>query len=272
VRQLFFGRYGRRSFRRLQSPEVETVVITASAGSFPGLVPALRTLQVHVEEFPLIDFKALDNLTQLDSALDRMSSYQAVAFTSPRAARAVAERMARRGGSRERSESRPAVWVGGAATAAALGDVLGRVNSPSDQMSSAAGAAAALAQAMLSEGVRGPVLFMAGQNHREELPARLRGEGIQVEEVVCYSSVVATEPVARDVASRATVLVVASPSVAHLLVRACPTDPRPDLVAAGPTTAASAAASGWIPAAVAAQPTTDAVTAAVRSVLARRTE
>jgi uroporphyrinogen-III synthase len=272
VRQQFFGRFGRRSFRLLQSPEVETVVVTASAGSFPGLVPALRTLQVHVEECPLIDFRAPDNLTQLDSALDRMSAYQAVAFTSPRAARAVAERMARRGVSRERTESRPAVWVGGAATAAALGDVLGPVRSPANHESSAAGAASALAQAMLSEGVSGPVLFMAGQNHREELPARLRGEGIHVEEVVCYSSVVATEPVARDVASRATVLVVASPSVAHLLVRACPTDPRPALVAAGPTTAASAAASGWIPAAVAAQPTTGAVTAAVRSVLARRTE
>ena len=246
-------------------------MVTASAGSFPGLVPALRMLQVCVEEFPLIDFKPPKNWTQLDSALDRMSYYEAIAFTSPRAARAVLARMGPGGISRERTESGPAVWVGGAATAAALGDVLGPVNSPSDEESSAAGAASALAQAMLRAGVKGPVLFMAGQNHREELPARLRREGIQVEEVVCYDSVLATDPVARDVARRATVLVVASPSVAHLLVRACPTGPRPYLVAAGPTTAASAAAAGWLPAAVAARPTTDAVTAAVRSVLTQRT-
>jgi uroporphyrinogen-III synthase len=269
---MFSGRFAPPSFRSSPSPEVETIVVTASVATFPGLVPALRTPTVKVEQYPLIDFKEPSDWAQLDGALENMRSYDAVAFTSPRAARAVAERMARRGVAGEKRENSPGVWASGAATAAALGDVLGPVISPPESGSAAVGAGSALGQAMIEAGVRGRVLFMVGVHHRNELPARLQSEGIQVDEVICYEAVLATEPVALAVARRATVLVVASPSVAQLLVRACPSHLRPDLVAAGPTTAASAAADGWVPAAVAAQPTTEAVTAAVRTVLARRSQ
>ena len=68
-----------------------------------------------------------------------------------------------------------------------------------------------------------------------------------MDEVVCYRSVLASESAAHAAAARGTVLVVASPTVADLLVRACPPDARPDLLAVGPTTAASARASGWSP-------------------------
>jgi len=84
---------------------------------------------------------------------------------------------------------------------------------------------------------------------------------------VCYRSVLAGETEARGAAERAQVVIVASPSVADLLARACPPGLRPALVAVGPTTAAAAQASGWPPTRVAARPTSEALAAAVRAVV-----
>ena len=123
---------------------------------------------------------------------------------------------------------------------------------------------------MIGDGVAGPVLFLCGETRREELGDALRRRGIRVDEVVCYRSVLAGEPAARAAATRGTVLVVASPSVAALLVRACSDGTRPDLVAVGPTTASFARGMGWSPAAVASEPTTDAVAAAIRDVFSQR--
>ena len=248
---------------------VETVVVTASVGTFPGLVEALRTLPVLVEEHPLMNFAPPADWAPLDSALDRLDSYGAVACTSPRAAAAVVDRMAGRR-KRLQRQNTPAVWAGGAATGAALGDALGPVRTPSEADTATLGAAEALARAMLDARVSGPVLFPCGDTRRDELPDRLRSHGMRVDEVVCYRSVLASEAAAHAAATRGTVLVVASPTVADLLIRACPPGARPDLLAVGPTTAASARASGWLPAAVASKPTVEALAAAVRNVLARR--
>lgn len=248
---------------------VETVVVTASAGTFPGLVEALRAIPVLVEEHPLMNFAPPGDWTPLDSALDRWDSFGAVAFSSPRAAAAVVDRMAGRR-TRLQGQNIPVVWAGGQATAAALGDALGRVRTPSEADAETLGAAESLARAMLDAPVRGPVLFPCGDRRRDELPERLRSHGIAVDEVVCYRSVLASESAAHAAAARGTLLVVASPTVADLLVRACPPGARPDLLAVGPTTAASARASGWSPAAVASKPSAEALAAAVRNVLARR--
>ncbi len=246
---------------------LETVVVTASTGAFPGLKEALQAIPVLVEEHPLMTFAPPADWALLDSALDRWDSYAAVAFTSPRAAAAVLERLA---GRRPRDQNRPTVWAGGAATRAALGATLGQVLTPSEADSETLGVAEALARAMLDAGVGGPVLFPCGDYRRDELPERLRSRGLTVEEAVCYRSVLASESVAHAAAALGTMLVVASPTVASLLVRACPADARPDLLAVGPTTAASARASGWPPAAVASSPSAGALAAAVRDVLARR--
>jgi uroporphyrinogen-III synthase len=250
---------------------LETVVVTASAGAFPGLVEALRALPVLVEEHPLMNFAPPADWAPLDSALDRLDSYGAAAFTSPRAAAAVVDRLAVRRTRRLRGQNAPTVWAGGPATCAALGDALGQVRTPSEAHAAALGAAEAVARAMIDARVTGPVLFPCGDNRRDELPERLRSHGIMVDEIVCYRSVLASESAAHAAAARGTVLVVASPTVADLLVRACPPNARPDLLAVGPTTAASARASGWSPAAVASKPSVEALAAAVRNVLARRT-
>lgn len=248
---------------------METVVVTASAGTFPGLVDALKAIPVAVEERSLLDFTSPADWKPLDVALDRFAKYGAVAFTSPRAARAVVERIEFRGRRPERGTT-ATVWAGGPATAAALADKLDPVRTPRVDEAARLGAAGALARAMVDAGVLGPVLFPCGQLRREELPERLRSAGVEVEEVECYRSVLASEPEARMVAARGTVLVVTSPSVAVLLARACPPDARPDLLAVGPTTAAAARESGWLPTAVAAQPSAEALAAAVRALVMRR--
>jgi uroporphyrinogen-III synthase len=244
----------------------DAVVVTAAEGSFPGLIPALRAIPALVEEYPLIAFEPPLDWGPVDKAISDLGRFDAVAVTSPRAAAAFSRRAAR-GAPNADAAGIPPVWVAGPGTAAALGDALAAVRVPSEQSVGELGAAAALARAMLAAGVRGPVLFPCGDLRRDELPARLRADGVEVEEAVCYRSVLAGEFAARQAAERARVLVVASPSVAGLLARACPEGERPRLLAVGPTTAATARASGWPPTAVASNPTVDALVAGVRELL-----
>lgn len=243
------------------------VVLTASDGSFPGLAQALRELDVPVEERPLLTFSAPLDWSPVDAAIDDAGRYEVVALTAPRAATALAARVDARGVSL-RAAGRPALWVAGPATAAALGSRLDNVRLPDAAELGRHGAAEALVRAMRREGVEGPVLFPCGDHRRDELPARLRSQGIAVDEVVCYRSVLAGADQARAAAERAEILVVASPSVAGLLARSCSAGLRPRLLAVGPTTAEAARASGWPAAAVAARPATEALVASLRSLLA----
>jgi uroporphyrinogen-III synthase len=249
---------------------LETVVITASAGAFPGLSEALSSLPVTVEEQPLVQFRPPVAWTELDAALSGLSNYGALAFTSPRAAGAVLARIRDTTTILPTASMRPVIWASGPATAAVLEGVLAPVLIPSSQEVGRHGAGAALARAMIAAGVAGPVLYPCGEVRREELPVELRSRGLRVDEVVCYRSVLADESLARAAAARATVIVVASPRVAQLLARACHETDRPDLLAVGPTTAAAAQASGWMPGAVADEPSMDAIAGAVRTLLVSR--
>jgi uroporphyrinogen-III synthase len=239
------------------------VVLTAAAGSFPGLAEALRSLSAEVIEIPLLTFAAPADWAGVDRAIRELGRYAAVAFTSPRAAAAFGGRWEQVG-----RDSLPPVWAAGRRTAAALRPRVSVLRTASEDEVGQVGAAAAMAAAMLREGVAGPVLFPCGEIRRDELPTRLRHEGIEVDEVVCYRSIVAGEEAAREAVRRAGILIVASPSVAELLARASAPTPRPPLLAVGPTTAAAARAAGWPPAAVAEHPDVDALVAAVRSLLA----
>jgi len=242
-----------------------TVVLTASAGAFPGLVEALRAIPVVVEDVPLLTFAPPLDWAPVDAAVRNLDRYAAIALTSPRSARAFAERLLSLGMT---VPPGTAVWAAGAGTAQALGGATGSVRQPDDDAVADRGAAAALADALVGSGLERPVLFPCGDIRRDELPVRLRDEGVTVDEVVCYRSVLAGETEARGAAERAQVVIVASPSVADLLARACPPGLRPALVAVGPTTAAAAQASGWPPTRVAARPTSEALAAAVRAVVA----
>jgi uroporphyrinogen-III synthase len=241
------------------------VVLTAATGSFPGLAEALRSLPADVLEIPLLTFAPPLDWNEVDRAIGELPRYQAVAFTSPRAVAAF--------GARWEETSRgalPPVWAGGRGTASALAALVSTVRIAPEEEIGRLGAAAALAAAMLREGTTGPVLFPCGEVRRDELPTRLRQEGIEVDEVVCYRSIIAGDEAARDAVRRAEILLVASPMVAELLARVSATTPRPLLLAVGPTTAAAARAAGWAPAVVAARPEVEALVAGVSSLLAQR--
>jgi len=244
-----------------------TVVVTASAGAFPGLLDALQAIPAAVEHTPLMSFAPPLDWAPVDGAIRGMTRYRAIAFTSPRSAHAFTDRLRAIGASMAPEVE---VWASGAGTADALDGALGEPRMPDLRRVADRGAAAALAEALLAAGRTGPVLFPCGGIRRDELPARLRSDGIEVDEVICYRSVLAGEAEARKAAERAQVLVVASPSVADLLARACPEGVRPALVAVGPTTAAAARASGWPPTRVASRPTAEALAAAIRAVLITR--
>lgn len=245
------------------------VVLTVSLGAFPGLAEKLRELPVAVEEHPLLTFVPPMDWDPVDRALRDLTHYDALAFTSPRAATAFVGRYRDLGpGLNQEGDTMPAVWSGGPATTAALAPLTAEIHHASEEESSRVGAAAALAATMLESGFSGRVLFPCGEIRRDELPTRLRHQGIEVDEVVCYRAVLAPEAAARAAAERAAILVVASPSVADLLARAAREDARPRMLAVGPTTAAAARASGWPPAAVADRPDVIALLAGVRSLLA----
>jgi uroporphyrinogen-III synthase len=242
----------------------EVVVVTASPGTFVGLAERLNQPGIRVEEQPLIGFEAPESWAGLDAAVSTLNRFNAVALTSPRAAHAFAERL--RLGDLSGSINQPVIWAIGQGTARALGYLADQAR----LLKGGAGGspAAALARAMLAAGCQGPVLFPCGETHRDELPSILRAGGCEVEEVVCYRSVLASRAQAEAAAARASLLVVTSPRVMQLLVDSCPSHQRPRLVAIGSTTAASAQASGWRPDAVAGKPSTGGVASAITRALA----
>jgi uroporphyrinogen-III synthase len=248
---------------------VETIVLTASASAFPGLAEALRGVPVVVEQRPLVSFTSPLDWAQLDAALAARSRYGALALTSPRAAEAVVERI-RLCGIVWHEGISPAVWAIGAGTMAAIQNTLGIVRQPSRPAMHEVSPAVTLARAMLESNLAGPVLFPCGEKHRAELPTMLRAHGIGVDEVVSYRAVLADPAQARAAVVGSSLLVVASSSVVELLAAVCPPAARPQLLAIGPTTAASARAVGWAPAAVASEPSTQALASAITGLLAAR--
>ena len=100
-----------------------------------------------------------------------------MAFTSPRAARAFAARVAALAVTGAGTE----VWAAGAGTARRWATRSDRSARPDGTRRSASAAPPrALAAALLAADLRGPVLFPCGDLRRDELPARLRDEGIVV--------------------------------------------------------------------------------------------
>ena len=248
---------------------METIVLTASSGTFPDLSRALTDVPAIIEERPLLSFLAPLDWVPFDEALTHKSRYGAVALTSPRAAHALVERLDACRLTWD-EESGPALWAVGNATTHALQGRVGPIRRVEAHSGVEESAALSLARAMLDAQVSAPVLFPCGELHRPELPRLLRSRGVSVDEVVCYRTVLASREQARAALSGCAVVVAASPSVVELLTLACPESARPRLVAVGPTTAAAARAAGWPPAAVATEPSTQALASAISGLLAAR--
>src|SRR5215213_6150165 len=179
---------------------MEKLVITASSGSFSGLVDELRKISVQAIERPLTSSQPPEDWARLDEALNHRERYGSLALTSPRAAAAVADRI--RACAISWVGRTPRVWAVGAATAQALQGSLGSVQGSFPEPNADLGAAERLARVMLSAGAAGPVLFPCGENRRDELPAILRSNGLVVDEVICYRMVLASLERARRQSQR----------------------------------------------------------------------
>ncbi len=229
------------------------ITVTLTAEALPGLRPALTTLGWQVRERPLLRYAAPRSWADLDRALLRREQFRAVAFTSPRGAAAFAGRCSVLG---IPAETIPEIWALGPQTAAALpAGIIARTPA-------APSGGSALAEAMLSGGVSGPVLHCCSRERREELGLRLRKAGVPVEEAICYEVALAGDVEVAE-SLRATDLIVIGSH--RLIERAARVQEgkRPGLICLGPATAATARAAGWEPAAVAAAPTAGEVARAI---------
>jgi uroporphyrinogen-III synthase len=239
-------------------------VLTVAPGTLAGLATQLHAAGAQVREVPLLTFGPPADWEPVDSALQRLPTYTAMAVTSPRAAEAVAARAAAH---RIVAPQGLAVWASGDATAAPLQERFGPVHVPSGLVTIDAGAGSTLAGALLASRVGSPVLFACGDTRRDEFPAILRASGISVHEVICYRSVLADDARALEAATEVDAILVGSPKVAQLVARVTRRGERPALVAIGPTTAAAARAAGWAPDGVAKRPTVESVAERLRAVL-----
>ncbi|HEU4698246.1 MAG TPA: uroporphyrinogen-III synthase [Gemmatimonadales bacterium] len=238
------------------------VVLTGAADGLGGgeLAARLEAAGVAVRSAPLLDFAPPERWDALDAALAHLGDYAALVVTSPRAAAAVAERLA---ACAIDPSAMPPVWAVGDATARPLAAFAPRLAGTRE--------GAALAEAMVAADVGSPVLFPCGDRRLDVLPGRLRAAGRRVDEIVCYRTRLADEATARRALEGAALVVVASPSVARLLAAVAagvPPAGRPRLVSVGPSTAAALVERGWPADRVAETTTPAALAEAALAVLA----
>jgi uroporphyrinogen-III synthase len=242
------------------------VAVTRPRARAGALVAALEALGAEVLTAPAIVVEPPASYEALDAALDGAAGYDWLALTSAAAVDAVADRLAARGAAL--APAPPRVAAVGDATAAAARARLGRVD-----LVPAVHAADGLADAL--PGVRGArVLFPCADRARDALPAVLRARGATVDRVVAYRTVDAPPDALAAVAACAVAgtldaVLVASPSAAAALARACPAGAAARLLAVciGPTTADACRALGVPVAALAARPTDAALVDALVEVV-----
>ncbi len=235
------------------------VVVTVAAGSLQGLDDLLTLAGFEVDVCPLLTFGPPDSWRPVDRALKRWETFSNVVFTSPRAARAFCGRLEQLG---VVPTSGPTLWAGGPATAAALGKDLDPVNTV--ELRGGVGPGQGLGETLIASGVKGPVLHLCGDPHREEFAALLRQCDVEVVEVVCYRSLLVGTDEVRAAVEVADIVVVGSPRVVECIAATNDTSDSPRLVALGPTTARAATMVGWQPASVALSPSIEDVSRAVQ--------
>jgi uroporphyrinogen-III synthase len=247
------------------------VAVTRPRERAAALVHALEALGASVLAAPAISVAPPESWDALDDALVRLLDFDWLALTSVSAVDAVAARLALH----DALPALPHVAVVGAATARAAQTRLGRVDCV-PALHTADGLADALPR---PRGTR--VLFPAADRARDALPTVLRARGAIVERVVAYRTLPAPPDALADCAAHASAgtldaVLLASPSAAQAMARACgaalrASDVRaPLLVCIGPATARACEGLGLRVAAVAAQPSDEALVRALCACLAER--
>lgn len=241
------------------------VLITRPPGTGETLRAALEQMGASVMEIPAVEIHGPIDTRSVDAALDRLTSYQWIAFTSRNAVDFFLRRM------EERTVRLPPgirVAAVGTSTAALLED-----QGISVECVPPAASAAALAAEMIRTGAAGArVLIPCGDRSRPDLANGLRSGGAEVDTLVAYRTVTAgRESRERLVAAlekgQIDVVALASPSALDGIAAALDGNLRPlrdvRLVCIGPTTAEAVRSAGLVPTAVADPHTAAGLAAAI---------
>lgn len=198
------------------------------------------------------------HLDELRQALEHPRSYDGLIFTSPRAVEAVAEAMPWLPSENVLWHAR-AVFAVGPRTAEELRAIGFQPEGEEG------GSAEMLAEYISSRAFGKPLLFLCGDRRRDELPNRLQDAGVAYEELCVYRTI----PRLRlDLSGlpRVDWIVLFSPSGLEALeASAIPDLGDARFAAIGPTTAGALEARRYEVSAVAAQPSPDGLTEAIRA-------
>lgn len=227
-----------------------SVLVPRPAESQAAVGARLRDLGAEVIECPTIAFEGPTDPGPLEEALDTLSRYAWVVFTSARGARAVFD-LARTKGKGPEGFARCRIAAVGPATAESLRGFGLRVDLVPEEETTEA-----LGEALAREGIEGKrILLPRADIANRALAGRLRAAGAHPDEVVAYRTVPAPPP-SPEVRRRVEegdlhVLAFTSAStVKHFLrlfgggiVRAL--EPRARVVTIGPVTSAAAREAGF---------------------------
>jgi uroporphyrinogen III methyltransferase/synthase len=158
------------------------VVVTRATEQAQDLTDKLRALGAEVIECPAISIAPLEDFTELDRALERLSDYDWVVFTSANGVRAVLDRLEQPGRNAEDLRGRKLAAIG-PATAAALE----RAGCEPDFMPDTYVAEAIVEQIGDVRGLR--ILLPRADIARKTLAEGLRSGGAHVDEVTAYRTV-----------------------------------------------------------------------------------
>ena len=240
------------------------IVVTRTPEQAEPWLRRLKALGAEARNLPMIELAACAP-DALDAALDRIATYDWLAFTSANAVRFTVRRI------RERGESPRALVA--TTQVAALGDATREALTAADVPTVVVGDKAdghGLADALFRQGKRGKrVLVPAARIGRPELVERLRAAGASVDVVAVYDTLAPRAPDSEllDALRAGTfdVVVLASPSAARNLWNELDgaLHERVRVVCIGPTTMSAAQEQGYRVAATAAEPSIDGLVGAL---------
>lgn len=158
------------------------VLVTRSREQASALSEALRDYGAEPIEFPVIKIAPLDDYTELDSALDRVESYDWILFTSANGVSSTLDRL-RQMGRDVRWLKGPKIGAIGPKTAEALEAIGVRVDFVPSEF---------VAEAFVREFPESPagkrILVPRAKEAREVLPEKLAEQGAQVDIVAAYQT------------------------------------------------------------------------------------
>ncbi len=238
------------------------VLLLRSASDPDPYVQALDEAGYEATCEPVLHFKFVHQ-EALAGRLAHPHRYGGLICTSPRAAEALADALRWLPDQVAAWQARPAYAVG-PRTAEVLREIGFDPEGADSGTAEALAARIAQAERVEGEPAEAPLLFLAGNRRRDVLPRALDAAGITFEEQCAYETHVRTDlDLSAERAPQWAVFF--SPSGIEAARQATGIDWRAVRTAAiGPTTAGALEEAGWTAEAVAAQPTPEALAAALR--------